>query len=333
MHGSTLDGREADFRRMVEEVRRSSRRFPDLTAPHLRLWEVVVLVQRFAEAVRRAHAPRSFSTGPDSATQRREALRRHREAHLAIRDLNIGLVPLLLRLTSLDCTFVFGDGPSFGVNRFEWDTELWMPLSRWAEAGFALLYKDKDKADWPRQVSAGEFQDWLAEEEAIKQDVLERMKAVLPDDGSPVVDVERGVVKWRGEVVRLCEGKKTKKSLLLLARLAKAKGDPVPHEDICEALDYPPLRADDTDFARYERRRADLLRKDIQRLRDDLRASKVPQLADAIITSEPGCVRLDVTELPSTADALGPFVNSQEFPSFTRSQREKPGKSRKRTSS
>ena len=332
MSRSIAERREDDFKQMVEEVRRSTLWTPDLTSPHLRLLEVVVLIQRFVEAVRRANTPRSLFGGSERDPTQREALRRHREAHLAIRDAEIGLMPLLMRLTALDYAFVFGDAPCFGVNRFEWDTELWMPLSRWAEDGYSLLFGERDQADWPRSLSPKEFEEWVAEEEAIKQDVLERMMAVLPDDGYPVVDVELGIVKWRGETIRLCDRKKTKKTLLLFARLAKAKGDPVPHEDICEALDYPPLRPDDTDYIRYERRRSDLLRMDIHRLRADLRASKVPQLADAIITTEPGCVRLDVSELDSSTDAAGPVVNSQEIPSFARPSPEKPGKSRKRKS-
>lgn len=352
MHGSTGEDRENDFRRMVEVVRRNAQRTPELTTPHLRLWEVVALVQRFVESVRRANTPRRVFGGPERDPKQRESLRRHREAHLDIRDAEIGLMPLLMQLTNLDCTFVFGDSPLFGINRFEWDSELWLPLSRWAEAGFALLYTGRDKADWPRCLSSKDFEEWLAEEEAIKQDVLERMKALLPEDGYPVVDVERGIVKWRGEIVRLCDGKKTKKPLLLFECLANAKGDPVTHEEICDALDYPRRKSGDTNFAHYERRRADLLRKDIQRLRADLRASRVPQLSDAIITKEPGCVRLDVAELASngclpsdshlhvaleadgsSTHAEEPFVNSQEIPSFARSSPEKPGKSRKRKSS
>lgn len=332
MHGSTNEGRENDYRRMVEEVRRSTLRTPHLMAPHLRLWEVVILVQKFVEAVRRANAPRTFLGGSERDPRQRELLRRHREAHFAIRDPDIGLLPLLARLTNMDCTFVFGDAPCFGVNTFEWDNEIWLSMSRWAEAGFNLLFKGKGEEDWPRYLNLTDVEGWVAEGEFIKQDVLERMTKLLPDDGYPVVDAKRGVVKWRGETVRLCDGKKTKKLFQLFECLATAKGDPVPHEDICEALDYPPLRPDDTDYIRYERRRADLLRMDIHRLRVKLRASQVPQLADAIITTEPGCVRLDVSELDCFTDEAGRFVNSQEIPSFARPSPEKPGKSRKRKS-
>jgi len=330
MHGSSVERRESDFSGMVEEMRRSSRRALEVTTPHLRLCKVVDLVQKFVEAVRRANAPRSVFGGSEHGPKKREALRRHREAHLAIRDAEIGLMPLLMRLTALDCTFVFGDAPCFGVNPFVWDSELWMPLSRWAEAGYSLLFGDKDQADWPRRLSPKEFEVWLAEEEAIKQDLLERMRAFLPDDGYPVVDEKRRVVKWRGEELRL--GDKTKKAFDLFACLARSKGDPVQHDDICEALDYPELRPSAKDYDKQERRRADLLRTDIHRLRVELRTSKLPQLADAIITT-PGHVRLDVSELESPNDPNGPFVNSQENPSFARSQREKPEKSRKRKSS
>lgn len=279
-----------DLEEVLQEARRSFMERSKVTSPHLRLWEIATQVQQYIEAVRRANAPRSLSGDPVRDPKKREALRRHREAHFSICKPDIGVGLMMVKLSNLDCTSVFGDTLFWGINSFEWDVELWQPLERWALAGFNMLFAGMKKPDWPRILSATEVKNWVEEGEAIKADLLERMVKLLPNGKFPIVDEKNRVIKWEEKEIRL-KGK----NFLLFACLAKAKGRVVEHEDICDALDYQQLKPTD-DHAGYERRRADRLRKEIQRLREALKKSGAPELAEAIITEERGYA-LDVSGL------------------------------------
>lgn len=299
MRAKTRRKAVTSFEELAEALRRSTEKNTKMLPPHLRLWEIAGWVQKFLQAVLDANAPRSFYLGDEKNPKKHAAMRRHREAHLSIQHQELGLMPQLVRLTSVNCATVFGDHLGWGVNPHEWEANVWKPLNKWAWNGHKMLYSGMKDEKWPQFLDSSKYEEWWDEGEAIRETLLERMTELLPSVSYPKVDLERQVFTWREKEFQLGK-KRDNKSYLLLVCLVKAKGKRVDSDTIFTELDYPSLKHGNS-FERSKKQRDNRFRQDLRRLRVALKTAGEPELSKAVVVDGAG-LRLDMSKLPSPAD-------------------------------
>ena len=175
-------------------------------------------------------------------------------------------------LSALDSKYLLGAEVTWRIDDSDWEVNIWTPLCKWSERGYAMLFDASDTKNWPQPISPGAIKSWEDDEQELEWQLSGRISIFLPTGDDVVLDeTEPFTIRWRNQFCFLDNTDQFR----IMERLVKAKGRKVSSEAIGEALN----KDDFTD---------DALRKAISRLNAKLKKNGLEELANRIKTSESG---------------------------------------------
>lgn len=172
--------------------------------PVQRIGEIIEAMRSYKMAIVKANLPRNVGSDRLKWGRTITLLRQHREEHLVNAHPTTGIEPLRDWLKKLDCAFVLGGRLDWRLNDSDWEASVWTQLCEWVERGYAMLFSDTHKAEWPRVVDADVLAKWEDEEQELEYRLFARMGIFLPQDDSPVLDENQPfTIRWRESALYL----------------------------------------------------------------------------------------------------------------------------------